>query len=260
MQPLAGSTSQGSCCPPCLRHQSSIVLSHCYGSSQVLSVKRTPGGGPGGQSAPLPYRSRECMCVLLLYLLHMQKHSSAYGGGPGGQSAPLPYRSRECMCVLLMYLLHNAAAQQYWWRGSGGAAKPPASQVQQVYVCAADVPLAQCSSTTVLVAGVKGGSQPPCLTDPATECVCAAAVSLARAAAQQDWWPRGTASPPALQVHVILLNNTMLIFVLGITRETTIFQSPMVDDHPIITIITRSARGHATVCAKQRATLLSFLC
>jgi hypothetical protein len=168
MQPLAGSTSQGSCCPPCLRHQSSIVLSHCYGSSQVLSVKRTPGGGPGGQSAPLPYRSRECMCVLLLYLLHMQKHistggggpggqsaplpyrsrecmcvlllyllhmqkhSSAYGGGPGGQSAPLPYRSRECMCVLLMYLLHNAAAQQCLWRGSRGAVSPPALQVDVI--------------------------------------------------------------------------------------------------------------------------------
>jgi hypothetical protein len=62
----------------------------------------------------------------------MQQHNSTGGGGQGGLSAPLPYRSSKCMCVLLMYLLHNVAAQQYWWRGSRGAVSPPALQVDVI--------------------------------------------------------------------------------------------------------------------------------
>jgi hypothetical protein len=108
------------------------------------------------------------MCVLLLHLLHMQQHSSTDGGGPGGQSGPLPYRSRECMCVLLLYLLHmqkhiSATAAPTLVAGvQGGQPAPRLTGPASVCVCS-DVPLAQCSSTTVLVAGVKGGSQPPCL-------------------------------------------------------------------------------------------------
>jgi hypothetical protein len=150
--------------------------------------------------------------------------------------------------------LSRAAAQQCWWRGSRGAASPPASQVQQEYhvcCCCCTGISCTCSSTTVRV--VRGRQPAPLPHRSSKSIMCAAAVSLAHTAAQQWRGSRGAASPPALHVHVLMHTKTLLVLVLGKRRETTIFQTPMTDDHPTITITTRPARGHAAVCATQRA-------
>ena len=87
----------------------------------------------------------------------------------GGYSPPSPPRfylpivfrcvkqssqANKCICVMLLCLNH---VQQCWWRGSRGAVSPPASHARGA--------AAASSSTAVMVAGVQGGSQPPCLAE-----------------------------------------------------------------------------------------------